>query len=224
MKSLTFLALAAAAVGVTIANSQTQPITPPSQNVYAGGGYYGGNRASTAAEGRLRGMGDVVRSQGQANLDNSAAAINYSLARKSEIENRNQWTHTYFQMRKANREYRAAERGPRPTMEDLVRYAQLGKPKRLSPSELGAVTGAINWPILLRSDEFAASRGELESAFARRASQSVIGAENYAKIKQATTQMLADLKKQVRKVPSNQYMIAKRFIESLAYEANLPAA
>ena len=224
MKNLAFLALAAAAVGVTAANSQTQPITPPSPNVYGGGGYYGGSHASTAAEGGLRGMGDLVRSQGQANLSNSAAAINYSIAQKNEIENRSQWTHTYFQMRKANREYRAAERGPRPTMEDLVRYAQRGKPKRLGTSEVDTVTGAINWPVLLRSDEFAASRSELEAAFARRASHSAIDAEDYAKVKRATSRMLADLKKQVRNVPSNQYMIAKRFIESLAYEAGLPAA
>ena len=95
MKNFTFLALAVAAVGVAAANSQTQPITPPSQNVYGGGGYFGGSHASTAAEGQLRGMGDLVRSQGQANLSNSAAAINYSVARKNEIENRNQWTHTY---------------------------------------------------------------------------------------------------------------------------------
>ena len=77
MKTLASLALPCVMIGLTFAFAQVQPITPPS----SGGGSYGGGypvsyHSSTAAEGRLRGMGDLVRSQGQANLDNSAAAVN----------------------------------------------------------------------------------------------------------------------------------------------------
>ena len=35
---------------------------------------------------------------------------------------------------------------------------------------------------------------------------------------------MADLKKQVRDVPPQDYTVAKRFLESLAYEARLPAS
>jgi len=196
-----------------------QPVYPHHRNTYQA--YH---HASTAAEGRLRGMADLARSQGQANLDNSAAAINYSLARRNEMDNRLHWTHTFFQMRQANRAYRAMERGPRPTMEDCIRYAQMGKPKRLSPSELDTITGEIHWPLLLTSDEFAGDRSELESVFARRASCSAIGLEDYLKIRDTTDQMLAKLKGQIREAPARQYIIAKRFVESLAYEADLPPA
>ena len=228
MKSLAFLALALSAVGLAVAYAQTQPVQPIAPPSGGGGSYYGGyptyHHASTAAEGRLRGMGDLVRSAGQANLDNSAAAINYSVAQRSQIENRNEWTNTYFEMRQANKAYRAAERGPRASMEDMVRYAQAGKPKRLSPGELDTITGGLSWPILLSSEKFADDRSELTAAFSRRASRSVIASEDYLKIKQTTSEMLAQLKKQIRNVPSSEYISAKRFLESLAYEAGLPAA
>ena len=226
MKSLALLAFAAAAAGFAVANAEIKPITPPSRTVNAGGGggWGGGYHSSTAAEGAMRGMGSLVRSQGQANLDNSAAAINYSAARRNEIENRKIATDTYFEMRQANKDYRAAERRPRPKMEDLVRYAQAGKPKRLSPSELDIVTGRINWPKLLLSDKFAAERGELEEAFSRRASESTSGVDGYTKIGEATKAMLAELKEQVRQVPPSDYMVAKRFLESLAYEARYPTS
>lgn len=225
MKNLALLALATSAVGLAVANAQTEAVYPPGG--YPGGGYYGAyptyHHASTAAEGRLRGMGDVVRSMGQANLDNSAAAINYSQARRNEIENRQILTDTYFEMRKANKAYRAAERGPRASMEDLVRYAQAGKPKQLSPSQVDIVTGAINWPVLLRSEAFAEDRSALEAVFARRASNSVIGSKDYLEVKQTTDEMLASLNEQIREVPAYEFMIAKRFLESLAYGAGTPA-
>jgi hypothetical protein len=186
--------------------------------------YYPGYvyKPSTAGESYARGFADVVRSAGQANLDNSEAAINYSEARKREIENQRLWTDTYFQMRKMNREYREAERGPRPTMEDAVRYAQAGKPKRLSPSELDAVTGGVSWPILLRDDRYSQGRAELERLFAQRAASGTIGAQDYLKIRETTDAMLEQLKGQVRDVPPSDYVAARRFLESLAYESRLP--
>ena len=232
MKSLAFLALAMAAVSLAVAYAQTEPVKPvqPISPSSGGASYpaYGTyHHASTRLEGGLRGMSDVVRSHGQANLDNSAAAVNMSVAvanaRRTAIEDKRLWTDTYFQVRKANREYRAAERGPRATMEQLVRFAQAGKPSRLSHGELDPVTGAISWPILLRSKALALNRAEVEKAFSRRAASSVIGAEEYLKIRQNTNEMLAELKKKVHQLPTNQYVIAKRFLQSLAYEAGMPA-
>lgn len=182
------------------------------------------HHASTLEEGSMRGMADLVRSQGQANLDHSAAAINYSLARQNEIQNRARWTRTYFEMRRMNRAYRAQERGPPPGMQDLVRYAQAGKPTRLGPDLLDCVSGRIQWPLLLQAEQFASGRAVLEGVFAQRAQQGGIGVEDYLEIRRTTGQMKAALKDQLRQVPPSQYVIAKRFLESLAYEADLPAS
>ena len=228
MRQFAMLALAVAAVAVAAhgqdSKFQGTPVAPSGGgNYYGGGGGWGGYHSSTAAEGRLRGMGDLVRSRGEANLANSGAAINYSIARRNQIENRAAYTNTYFEMRRANKAYRAAEKGPPPTMEQLVRYAQAGKPKPLSPSELNTVTGAINWPRALQADSFADQRASLEAAFGRRGTRSVIGTEDYVLVRNETTAMLADLKKQIRDLPPQDYSNAQQFLNSLAYEATQPA-
>ena len=228
MRSLRVTVAAAALAAAAIALAQTsQPIAPPSNSGYYGysgyGGYDGYYRASTPGEGYARGMADVVRSQGEANLNNSAAAINYSVARSNQIENRMAWTSTYFEMRAENRRARAAERRPRATMADLVRYAQAGKPKPLSHSEFDMVTGKVQWPLALQVDAYAKSRAELEPVFARRASSHTLTPDDYMKVRQVTKSMLAQLKDQVREIPAEQYTLAKRFIESLAYQATRPA-
>jgi len=223
MRKFTVLACITIAFGVSLVVAQTKPVTPPS-----GGAYYGGYpftyHSSTAAEGRMRGLGDVVRSKGQANLDNSAAAINYSLARQQEISNRAQWTNTYFDMRHANRTARAQERRKRSSMEELTRFAQEGRPRPLSPSELDTVTGAINWPTLLTTEDFAKQRAMLEKVFERRAYSSVIGYTDLVTVKKTTDAMLEDLKAKVSEVLPAQYIAAKRFLQSIAYEATKPVS
>jgi hypothetical protein len=168
-------------------------------------------------------MADVVRSSGYANLKNSEAAINYSEARSREMDNYKQWTNTYFETRAMNRKYREAERGPRPTMEDAVRYAQMGRPKRLSPGELDSVTGGIQWPLLLRGDEYAQERDELDAIFSQRARTGVLDASVYVRAREIAQEMTAELKNHVADVPPDQYVIAKNFLKSLAYEAQMPA-
>jgi len=187
------------------------------------GGAYVNNKASTVGESYARGMGDVMRSQGMANLANSEAAINMTEAARRDMENRDQWTDTYFQMRQKNREYRDAERRPRGTREDWIRIAQAGKPNRLSPSELDSVTGDIQWPKLLSTPTFATYRDQLEGLFAKRAAHGGADWNDTADIAALTKEMEAELKKLVSTVPPQEYMASKRFIESLAFENRQPA-
>lgn len=225
MRSLVATVAVAALASAAVALAQiSQPIAPPSNSsYYASGGYPGySSRASTVGESHARGMADVVQAQGQANLNNSAAAINYTVAQSNEIQNRSAWTSTYFQMRQENRQARAAERRPRASMEDLVRYAQAGKPKPLSPSEFDTVSGKVSWPLALQVDGYATSREELEKVLARRVSTGTLGPADYMKVRQVTQSMLDQLKGQIREVPPEQYTLAKRFIESLAYQATRP--
>lgn len=225
MRNLVVLGVVATLTGAlaAVAQQAVQPIAPPPVGgEYYDGGYggYGGGRASTAAEGAMRGMGDVIRSQGQANLDNSAAAINYSVARRSEIDNYRAGTSAYFEMRAYNRQARAAERGPHTTMEQAIRFAQFGKPKPLSASDLDVVTGAVQWPLALQADVFAKNRTELEKLFASRASKSSVSLDEYTKIQSVTKTMISDLKKQVRQFTPSKYIESLRFLQSLAYEAS----
>ena len=189
-----------------------------SSSVYIGDGYH----SSTAAEGALRGMGALVRSQGQYNLDTSAAAINMTEAQSNYIENRQQATNAYFDMRATNRAARAAEAGPKPTMEDAIRYAQAGRPQPLSPSDLDPVTGKINWTGELMEPPYATQRTELDQLFAQRAQNGGIGGSAYARVQSLIDKMLEILKSNITSIPPEQYTFSRNFLTSLAYTARMP--
>ncbi len=175
--------------------------------------------ASTVAGDYQAGLADVIRSAGAYNLATSAAAINWTEAQRRDLENREQWVNTYFELRKANESYRREAMGRRPTMEDAVRYAQMGKPQRLSPSEHDSSTGKIAWPRLLQVDFFAAGREKLEALFAKRAQYGGVSFADQMEIRALTAALLGDLRDQVRDLPPGDYVQSRHFLESLAYEA-----
>ncbi len=110
-------------------------------------------------------------------------------------------------------------------MEDLVRYAQAGKPEKLSPSELDVVTGDVTWPGLLQTKRFSERRKQVEQLFAKRAEAGALGFKDQTELGKISDTMLADLKKLLRdkQVSQMDYIASKRFVESLAYQGKLPA-
>jgi len=192
-------------------------------------GYYGGyggspyvdNRATTVGQSYAYGLGDVIRSQGSYNLMTSKAAINATEAQRNEIQNNEQYASTYFQMRREQRAAAAEQRSPRPTAEDLVRYAQMGKPKPLGPNQLDAVSGKIYWPAALRTDQFVSSRGILDELYAKRAKYGDISMDDLMKIQDESKKMITQLNQQIRDIPPMVYTSAKQFLVSLAYQVQL---
>jgi hypothetical protein len=214
----TFFCLIAVAILVQAGSSSAQG----RYRGYGGyGGYGGGYHASTAAEGFQRGMADVIRSTGAYNLMTSQAMSNVEDARQKYISNRLYGTQTYFEMRKLNKQARAAEAGPRPTQQDVIRYAQERAPNRLTASEVDPLTGSIAWPSLLQEDAFKTEREELEKLYGERAGRGSLTASEVMKANQLIQQMDATLQANVSKVPSLLYSPAKSFLKSLSYEAYL---
>ncbi len=229
------------AAGILVANlamaqQQSETYRPGSFNppYNAGGGYYGGwggwggwganlGVGSTAAGSYLTGMGNAIRAQGQFNLDTSAAAINLTEAQRREIENSKLWTETYFEKRRINQAYQESQRRPRGDSETWMRLAQIGVPKRLSPSVLDPVTGRITWPAGLSDPLFQRDRAELDRLFADRAlSHGAIGPQMHSQISQTVNNMLDTLKSMIRQFNKNQYVESRNFLNSLAYEASAP--
>lgn len=180
-------------------------------------------RATTVPGSISQGFSDVIRSRGEYNYLTSQAAIFAAQARALNIQNARDFEQTYFDMRRMNRAYRWAERGPRPGPEAWARYAHEARPDRLSPAEFDAITGRINWPILLRADEFARYRVQLEALFANRADLGSINTWGYLQIDQTAKALLEQLKQRVADFPPQDYVQARRFLEALAYEAKYPA-
>ena len=187
-------------------------------------------KASTPAESFARGAADVIRAQGEYNVLTSEAAINWQEARSRAIVNAQDYVDAYFKMRQANRDYRRAERGTRPTQEDLERYAQSSRPTPLSPSELDTLTGRVNWPILLRDDRFAPIRGEMEELLDRWAVSRNLGqldrfnTDQHLAVRRVTERMEEGLRNDVRNLPAQEYVAAKRFLRSLEYQVLQPRA
>jgi hypothetical protein len=213
MKTLSIVPLLLAAACTTTASAQQ------SSGGY-GQYYYPEPKAAPVGDSWAQGMATVIRSQGESNLRNSEAAINYEDARSANFDNRLQSVDTYFQMRAKNRAYRAAERGPRLSAEQLTRIAKTKAPKQLTPSQLDPFVGAIDWPIVLQGEAYTNDRKAVDTAFAGRAkNQGSATSTQYQTIQQALRQMEAALKDRIRDYPPNQYMQAKSFIKSLVVES-----
>lgn len=182
-------------------------------------GYPAAYRPATAGESYARGMADMTRSRGFANYANSEAAINRTQATSNYLDNRSKATSTYFSMRAENRAARAAERPPIPTSEQLIRYAQAGKPKPLESDQLNPSDGKVYWPRALRADTFESYRDEVQEICTRRAAAGgKISDDDYYKVEKVLKEMTEDLRKNLSDFSSEDYMTAKHFLDSLAYE------
>src|SRR5262249_15879049 len=110
------------------------------------------------------------------------------------------------------------------TQEDFIRYAQAAAPKRLSSSQLDPITGYLAWPRLLMLNQFAESRRDLDRLYAERAnSKGAIGTDNYFAILSIVEKMKKQLQKLIKAAPTNDYIDAQKFLDSLAYEARFAA-
>jgi hypothetical protein len=140
-------------------------------------------------------------------------------AQRAALQNDQLYANTYFEMRAMNRAARAAEKGPKPTMEQLVRIAQQGAPRPLPTGSLDPVSGSVAWPELLKTADFDSQRTELNDLFAKRAELGGLGFADQTKARQAVEAMFATLKEQVRSVPPDQYVVSRSFLNSLSYAA-----
>lgn len=198
-----------------------QSYTPavPAASTYNGyGGYPGYYGGGTVAGSAMQGMASAISAAGDYNLATSAAAVNMTQAQRNEIENRQLWTHTFFEMRAANRAARAAEEAPPPSQEQLARINAARAPKPLSASEIDPISGRIAWPDLLQADEFGKDRAALEQLVSKRAHYGNLGVADAGQASAAIESMSQRLQGQIRSVPPQQYAVSKSFLKSLMFD------
>lgn len=235
LRSYVFVLAAVAAASGVVAQQQAKPqpqLPSPSQGIWPqsqasfpqtnvggwGGGWGGGGFASTAEQGAMMGMADMMQAAGSRNLMNAQAMGFVEDARRKNIDNRMYGTEAYFQMRQTNREARAAEAPPKASQADLERYARARAPDRLSPSELDPLTGVITWPAILREDPYKSSRDALEQLYTQRASMGALTGTQRGQVQQAIGSIQAGMKQNINNYVPQDYVQAKKFLESLHYE------
>ncbi len=179
-------------------------------------------RGATAASAHLHGTANVIRARGQATRNVSRARINNEIARSRYMDNQLKWTETFFAKKAINAAYVAQESAKR--QQSVQRYLKnrpSGEPPRLSLSEFDPSSGEILWPDGLQTAEFASPRKQVESLFTLRASaQAAPGIAT--DIRDAVESMRAELRKQIERMASGEYIAARKFLDSLGYEGTLP--
>ena len=173
------------------------------------------------------GMSSMVRAAGMATLTTSMAASNLQDAQSKYIDNQLKATKAYVErqrivesQRELMKSQREAKRKPPPTSEQLYRMAQMGVPKSLSASQLDPVSGAIAWPVVLRDDPFKPYRASTEKFFhAAIANPESFSYDSYHHLQEAGSDCLAELKSRIKDYPPDDYIEAKKFVESLTYAA-----
>jgi hypothetical protein len=193
-----------------------QPAVPPPSIVGAYGGW-GTGGVTTAAGSAMNGMASAISARGDANLANSAAAMNLTQAQSQEIQNRQQATNTYFELRETNKAAQDAERGPNPTMQQLVSAAREGLPAALSPSQMDPVTGKVNWPDVLQADEFQSQRAQVDQLMAKLASHGSLSYTDRSSVRQVVEAMYHQMNAEIRQLTPQDYMTGRKFLNSLLY-------
>jgi hypothetical protein len=183
---------------------------------YGGYGYgYGG----TVAEDYMLGMSTVIRAAGEYNLYTAKAGVNNEEARSRYLDNKRKWTENYFHMREQRQALDAQKRERQRASRQALYAATAAAPSRApAPDALDPVTGRINWPETLLSDDFEKPRKEIDQLFELRA-RTTQGAGNALRIHELTQEMSQILRSQVARTPANDYMAARKFIDSLEYSA-----
>ena len=214
-----------------------QNVVPGGTNIMVrgGGGYgrgffpYGGvggglgwGMPGTAQSAAEFGMASMIAASGYANLQNSMAVQNLTVARSQDISNRVQWTNAYYQMRQSHRAYVADH--SRLSMDEITRIAQDAAPKRMDDHQLDPVSGKVNWPLILQDPKYVEVTDELDNLYKQRATSSgFIGAESYRDINKGCERLMQLLKANIDEYRAADYEQARHFIDSLRYESRFPA-
>jgi hypothetical protein len=195
-------------LGATVAPTVQGPVYYP---------FHYSDHASTLEEGASRGLADLVRSAGAANLLHSEAAKNYEQARSQYFDNRLKGTQTYFELKQLNQDYRAELRGQRASAEQLFRLAKERAPEPLSPSELDPYSGEIRWPTLLLDPVFADNRVLAENLVRRRVfDAAMLNVDERAALRAALGSLSAQMQERITLYNQEDYAAAKNFLQSLA--------
>jgi hypothetical protein len=179
-------------------------------------GYCGGQTPAGAA---LNGLASVISSQGDYNLNTSAAAINLAQAERDVIQNQQIAANTYFEMRAAWRAQRDAQHGPPPTVEQIARLAHYGVPRSLTADEFDSISGRINWPSALQQEVFASERATIDEYFMSWARVGQLTFEEQTKLREAVNAMYDDLNSQLDNLPPQIWGECRRFLRSLIFAA-----
>jgi hypothetical protein len=176
-------------------------------------GWGGGQTAEGAY---LQGAATVIQAEGMYNVNTAQAMVEYEQARGLYLSNRKKATENYYAGKEMHQAIEAQKRERNKTStESLTLAAKSSVPATLEAAEFNPETGKIAWPKVLLDSQFSAKRAEIEKLAATRV-KTTGKPETVKKIQAATVEMSSILKSKITKLPANDYMHARKFLDSLA--------
>ena len=158
------------------------------------------NNASTAGESYARGLGNVIQSQGQKNLDDSQAAINLTDARSNQIDNQVKSVNAFWEKKDIYYQHQQEENAK--TAAHRERYMSRHGLGTLTPNEFDRTTGQINWPKALDLTEYDQYRTTIDGLFKKRAYEGALSGDDYLQATTASKEWRAALSAQRDKYPA----------------------
>ncbi len=176
-----------------------------------------------AAAAYVTAQATMIKAQADANACNAKAMETLEKARSQALDNDLKTVKTFYEKRKLHETHVAQDARKRPTREDLIRYSKEALPERPTNYQVEPVRGRIYWPAVLQEEQFSEYRAELDGLFAQRTTAN-IGAdgETCRQIQDVVERMQAELRSLTRQISPMEYLAARKFIESLAFEARFP--
>jgi hypothetical protein len=163
----------------------------------------------------------VIRAQGERNVLDSMALINLQQARSMAIDNHRKEVDTFFALREAHDQRRAAERVERLARRDArIAHQQPKTAVRLGPGEFDPATGQLAWPSGLEGETLAAHRDRIESLLHPQSPE--LRAADL--VLDEVRQLREQLETQVAQLRPMEWIAAKQFLDRLAGEVGFPAS
>ena len=159
-----------------------------------------------------------------AEATNAKTLATLQQVRGLSLDNNLKVAQTFYEKRKLYEGYRGLNTHKRPTQEDVIRYSKASVPQRPANFQVQQARGKIYWPEVLLEEEFSDCRIRLDSLFAQRKAESSTSGINVSRQAQKVAiQMRSQLRSKMRQMTPADYLAARKFLESLAYEARFPA-
>lgn len=138
-----------------------------------------------------------------------------------KLDNKQKVAEVFYAKREMHRKYRESKQRNRMTHERAVKLAQKPQPPRFV--DLVGVAGpGIPWPDVFHGSDFNDTRSQIDDLWiAPTTLVSSPSTRNSSQIKRMAQQMRTLLKNKIHQLPSNDFVLASRFLKSLAYEAEL---
>jgi hypothetical protein len=197
------------------AMGQTQPARPVNIDVLVEP-----HHSSTVREGELRGYGAAARGEAKLIEAIGGALVDRETAREQFIMNRRLAFQVYYERKAAYEQWHKQKYASGLPAIAQQEWQRRQLPARLTLAELTA-EGQIAWPELLTTEEYGQPRETLAKLLRERATGA--SREQAAAVRKAivdeTARLQANLKTKIDRYTPADYLAARRFIESLRYEA-----